>query len=209
MRSFIGRLFWVSAPPTAPKIEPPMSKSSLLFNLRDINTIAVDEAFEALGYLNDSAKTTVVELLADALTIGSSAASTTYRKTGEQLSKEMKRTLGIRANSFMSKEAYDELSETGKEHPLHAHEITLRRAAFSVMRARSLVEAQKFIVSHKKHVTLLKCDGSFPDRCLICKSTDGVVISIEHASPLPPKDCKVEGCGMTFKFEIDWVADLV
>jgi hypothetical protein len=105
------------------------------------------------------------------------------------MSSEAKRAIGVRANDFLSQAALDELTEAGRKLPLNAHEITLLRAHVTVGRAQSIVQALDAGLE-------IRIDGSFADRCPVCKATLGTTLAPDAVDPFPPKDCLQDGCAI-------------
>lgn len=161
-----------------------------------------EEAVTALGFI----KPQHVDLIATLLTLCEvhhpREIFTKFRKRGEQLSRDEKKAIGLRANAFMSREAYDQLTAVGHKEPLDAHYVTLLRATFSMFRDRTL----RSDVVHHPGANLSYC--AIDRQCSTCRRLDGQPLKKELAASLPPPDCPVPACNITFSWHVDWFADL-
>lgn len=151
----------------------------------------VDEAIQSLGYLKPEAAQTLCELIASDPNASHKSVSTAYRKSGTQLSAEEKKALGIRGNAFMTKEAFADLTEKGRQNPLGAHEITMRRAAFAHGRVLEISKAQRAGVKEWKVMGL-------PEECPGCKRLVDAKLSADDISPTGPHDCAREACALFY-----------
>lgn len=151
----------------------------------------VDEAIQSLGYVKPEAASKLCELITRDETLSYSSVSTAYRKEGPQISADEKKALGIRANAFMSKEALADLTEKGRNNPLSAHEITMRRAAFAHGRVREITKAQEAGVSSWKAI-------SVPGECPGCLRLSDTKLCAEEISPIGPPDCAREACAICY-----------
>ncbi|MFT3790793.1 MAG: hypothetical protein QM741_06895 [Rudaea sp.] len=84
---------------------------------------AVRKAIAALGYIKASAETALIAMLQDIPVEHPKKICTAYRKEGEQLSRDEKQALGLRANAFMSRKAFDDLTDHGRDKPLEARTL--------------------------------------------------------------------------------------
>lgn len=161
------------------------------------------EAINSLGYLLPSALPSILALLQDAMFEHPKKVCTRYRGTGPQLSHDEKRIAGLRANAFLSRQAFGELTERGKTIPLQAHELTLLRAEFTLCR-KSLISRAEHpeFGPHTKftHVQLsANCQG-----CARLK--DFGRVPAEHVQIMPPIDCDTETCNLMVDVHMDWLA---
>ena len=89
----------------------------------------VEEAVASLGYLKPGVVEKLTRLIEDEfaqpLQRHPRELATQVRKQGQQLSRDEKKGLGIRANAFMSREALADLTDKGLSSPLAAHEQTV------------------------------------------------------------------------------------
>jgi hypothetical protein len=108
-----------------------------------IEEAAAREAVEQLGVLTPEAIPTIARLLQGDISEHPRAIATRYRKEGEQISDADKRALRIRRNGFLSRQALAEITPAGLGDPLAAHETTLLRATFTVIRDRRVAEGAK------------------------------------------------------------------
>lgn len=168
----------------------------------DIRLASAREAVESLGLLIPECTPTVAALIDPSSGIHPNQVVTDLRKSGQQLSREEKRSLGIRSNAFMSHEALQCLSELGRCRPLTAFSVTLLRAHFSYLRSLRLQESQPH-----KYAALLY-DGTFTD-CGACQSLNGTEVDRQNASPFPPEGCSREACAIGYRWKIDFIAELV
>lgn len=161
------------------------------------------EAIDSLGYLLPSALPSILALLQDAVTEHPKKVCARYRGTGAQLSRDEKRAIGVRANNFLSRKAFDELTDRGKSIPLQAHELTLLRTEFTLCR-KSLISQAKDPefgpLARFTHVQFsARCQG-----CTRLKSFGRV--PAEHVQIMPPIDCETEACNLMVDVHMDWLA---
>ena len=173
------------------KLPSPMCPMSTIF--------WAEEAIRSLGYLKPETAKLIAMLIEENPTQHPRAIATSYRKEGEQIAKEEKKRLGIRANSFMSKDALDDLTEKGLANPLAAHEQTILRASLAVSRARRISSEQE------QGVTQWKFSGAGSDDCAGCKRLEDEVISIDEALPTGPYDCGRDACAAFYMAQMDYL----
>ena len=130
--------------------------------------------------------------------------ATAYRKGGEQLSREEKKALGVRANAFMSRQAADELTDAGKARALTAHETTLLRAGFTENRFNRLHAHDASPDSIMRYFDGFQYQTNATD-CPFCKSVDGTVVQQEDAAILPSPECVCETANYSINRKIDWL----
>jgi len=164
---------------------------------------AAQEAVMRLAYLKPEAIPVIVSLMKDGMAEHPRAIATAYRKDGDQLSVEEKKAAGIRANAFMSRRAFGDLSDKGKANPLAAHEVTLLRAMFAENRFNR-------IVSHGLTDDLMRYfDGFKYDTltrdCPFCGRVDGTVVKPEEVSILPALDCTCETANYRISPQVGWL----
>jgi len=149
---------------------------------------AAREAVTTLGLLTPAASPTVASLLAGDLSEHPRATATRYRKEGEQISDAEKRALGIRKNGFLSKAAFAELTPAGLIAPLAAHEITLLRATFTVIRHRRVLQGEA-MRAQLGHSFIGYIHDTLHRECPACNRLDGLVTDEASAKIMPPADC--------------------
>jgi len=169
----------------------------------NIKTMAAEEAVTRLAYLKPEAVPAIVALMQDGMVEHPRAIATAYRKAGEQLSKAEKKVAGMRTNSFMSRQAFDDLSEEGKARPLAAHETTLLRAMFTENRFHRL-NSHGVPEDLMKHLEGFKYDTLTRD-CPFCGRVDGTVVQANDVAILPPSDCKCETANYMIGPHFDWL----
>ena len=189
----------VEAPPPPQAVAPDNGQKR-----EDFKRQAVKEAISALGLIKPEAEDTMLSFLRDEMDIHPRQTVTGYRK-GEQLSKDEKRALGLRSNAFLSRRAFDELTEDGLEEPLKAHETVLLRATFSLNRYRTLESLKAADVKSMKEFQGIKYDV-LEMRCPVCGPLDGKVIQIEEASILPLKGCTCDTANFGYRAHMDFLA---
>lgn len=168
-------------------------------NLNSIRALSVKEAISALGYLLPEAEESVIALLQDSLFNHPRKVCTNYRMTGEQLSKEEKKSLGLRANAFMSRKAFSELTDKGRKNPLEAHMITLLRAEFTRNRYKTVHSARMHGYDDFVHdPSNSKCPA-----CMHLKEMG--MIKGYQAQIFPPTDCTLEACSLCLRLHIDFI----
>lgn len=197
IRRWYERLF---APRETKKTKPPSEVRALTFNPDTIVEDAIDEAIINLGLLKPSAKASMKALISRCMREGFRAVAISHRKDGEQLTKEEKKGLGIRANAFMSQQAASELTDKGKLKPLEAHFLTLWRADFTIHRAKYIVGASNYEFGR---LTVL---GGPHEGCALCQINSGKKIDPFSISPFPDPECPNEACGIHYLVDIDYKA---
>lgn len=169
----------------------------------ELPALAVAEAVRSLGYVQEAAAPALLRLLDECETEHPRSACARYRGAGEQLDRQEKRALGIRANAAMSRQAASELTTRGRSNPLRAHELTVLRAVFTRHRWRSVMsglEVRDLPVAFR-YRAISRCAGC--DRL----SAPGA-IAVEHALLFPPPDCEHEACNLAVAFKVDFLAAL-
>lgn len=164
---------------------------------------AAKEAVTRLGYLKPEAISAIVSLMKDGMAEHPRAIATAYRKGGDQLSVEEKKAAGIRANAFMSRRAFGDLSDKGKVNPLAAHEVTLLRAMFAENRFNRLT-SHGLTVDLMRYFDGFKYDSLTRD-CPFCGRVDGTVVKPEEVAILPAADCTCETANYMISPKIDWL----
>jgi len=167
---------------------------------------AAREAVITLGLLTPDAIPTIAHLLNGDLSEHPRAIATRYRKEGEQIADADKKALGIRKNGFLSKAALAEITPLGIATPLTAHETTLLRATFSLIRHQRVAQGEASRESLGKvfegylHETLHR-------DCPACNRLNGKVTDAANTVIIPPNDC-VPGCFANYgiRTKIDWLA---
>jgi hypothetical protein len=146
------------------------------------------EATEYLGLLDRSAAPKIADMLATVKTEHPRAITTRYRKLGPQVPVETKKTLGLRANAFLSVDAFSDLTETGKTRALDAHETSLLRASFYKIKAETLS------VAWKAGFEKVRFSPSHLNECAFCQENSNLLLYIEELSELPISRCSREAC---------------
>lgn len=166
---------------------------------------AAKEAVRSLGLLRDEAVPAIAALLERASGDHPRTIATAYRKQGEQLAADEKRALGLRTNAFLSRAAYNQLTERGLAEPLAAHELTLLRATFAMLRMRRAHQARALdLLAYRGEI---KYDSLTLD-CPACKALDGVIASVFDAEILPNPTHSCRTANYTFSAHVDWLADI-
>lgn len=160
------------------------------------------EAVEALGYLKPSAIDSIASMIEGVLVNHSKSITTDYRRTGEQISNEEKKALGIRKNAFMNQQALADLTDKGLAKPLDAHELTLRRALFSTQRIKTIRQGWDRGIDEFEH-------SSFDRQCPACDVLDKKITSGAYAHIFPPRGCTCETGRYGLSIHIDFIEQLV
>ena len=110
----------------------------------------------------------------------------------------------MRANAFMSRSAFAEITEKGMGEPLAAHENTLLRAYFSFARWRSLMRNQHAVASAGIHADAVAYhyDMLLPT-CPTCSELHGTSVTPTAAHILPPESCACETANYMITMRID------
>jgi hypothetical protein len=166
--------------------------------MSDIFIQSAHEAVSSLKLLRSSAVETIAGMLSDCSILHPRAVTTAYRKNGEQLGKEDKKALGLRANAFLSKTAAAELSEAGLRRPLEAHEVTLLRAHFNAMRRAAVEKAETIDADFFEYSTISNdCPG--------CVRMRDQKMSADDLRPSHPPDCEREACPVMIVAKVDFI----
>lgn len=120
---------------------------------------------------------------------------------------EEKKALGIRANGFLSRLALSELTDLGKASPLTAHETTLLRASFSVMRYNAVQQEAQLKKQLGRCFVGFEYDVLAAD-CETCIALSGKVTNGSNAFVLPPPTCTCDTANYGLRQKIDWLADI-
>jgi len=161
-----------------------------------------EEAIRSLGYLKPDAVNTVVSFMGDELVVHPRETATSYRKHGEQIDDDEKKSLGIRKNAFMSRRTLDDLTEKGRTRPLEAHEVTTLRATFAMTRTRNIAQANDLGYDE------FKISSAIDGRCAACDALEGLVVRGGMAPIFPPPDCECETGRYVLQVQIDFLAGL-
>lgn len=174
----------------------------------EVIEIAVDEAIDHLGLVKPSARPAIIAMVRDERGQHPRALCTAYRKKGEQLSKPELKAIGLRANAFMSRNAYNELTEAGLAAPLDAHLNTVLRAFFSFARWRSLWQSALSVKDIDISVDRLSFHyDMLPPVCPTCTALHGTKVMPIDAHILPPPDCECETANYGINMKINWLAE--
>ena len=150
----------------------------------------VQEAISSLGYIKPEYDTALAIMLETNEGQHPKAIALTYRKIGEQISRDEKRSLGLRSNVFFSREALQSLAPAGLLKLQDAHVTTLLRAALSYFRSRMIDDCRK------ANIHQFKVCAAFKD-CPGCVEMGGQIIGSNHAAMLRPNSCAREACALS------------
>ncbi|MCB2074963.1 MAG: hypothetical protein H6917_04925 [Novosphingobium sp.] len=170
--------------------------------------MAAQEAVERLGLLVPEAVNTVFRLLEDTEVVHPKAICTAFRKEGLQLTDEHKRTLKIRKNAFMTREALAEVSELGMQDPIRAHELTVLRASFAVFRHRNALSAERMMRVHPDMPIEVEYDMFHPDTCELCASLHRKPVGLDWGL-LPPSGCTCVTAPYGLHLRVDYIGHAV
>lgn len=175
-------------------------------DLQGIRAAAVEEAFDRLGLLEPTAKPVILDMLVRDTGEHPRAVCTAYRKAGEQLTRDELRASGMRANAFMSREAFAQLTAKGKENPIQAHSTTMLRAFFTTSRWRWVAfghDAIERLSVDPKAVHYFY--DMLPPMCPRCKSLDGTEVRPETALIYPAEDCQCVTANYSILTRVDFL----
>jgi hypothetical protein len=178
----------------------------LTMNVETMRQEAADEAVSKLGLLDTSVVPLIVGFLGGQYE-GEHPRSicSTYRKNGEQISKEEKKKLGLRSNASLSRQAYSDLTDKGRQKPLVSHEQVLLRAWFSVQRFRSVLRIKEMEFPEEHIEWTYEVLNMI---CPACAAMDGKKVDRQNIAVLPPQSCVCETANYVFRVQIDWLADI-
>lgn len=166
---------------------------------------AAQEAVDYLGLLKPQAVNSIENLLSDATSVHPAAICTAYRKNSPQISDEAKKSLGIRKNGFLSSQAFAELSEIGLKNPLRAHELTVLRASFVLLRYCSVQSSLEISTKIGSAFIGFLFDASV-DACKSCRGRDGEIVVDPMSAIFPHSDCSCVTANYGIRAHIDWLA---
>lgn len=165
---------------------------------------SIEEAIHSLGYLRLEALPAIIKAIESAPNAHPRDRARFFRKQGNQLSADEKRALGLRANTLFSREAFDCLTERGRDKPIEAIENTFLRAVFTDMREGSIRAAEQELhrfgdsLEIRVSAPIAECPG--------CQQLDNKPITPEQARTiLPPDNCIREACPITLQTTMDWI----
>ena len=165
----------------------------------------VTEAIEVLGYVYDRFVDPLAALLPKCMAgEHPHAVARALRRDGTQIPPEAKRTLGLRANAFMSEEALAMMTDKGRQNPLCAIESTLLRATFRAIRFAN-IQRVRDLPQELGQPVAARLRGVFPD-CEGCKHLDLRISDpdkIDAAFPIP--GCNRDACAVTVEIEVDFL----
>lgn len=161
------------------------------------------EAINHLGLLQASAVNTIAEMIDFSSTEHPRAITTRYRKSGEQISPELKRSLGVRSNGFMSHTAYSELTDRGRERAIEAHEVTLLRAVFHKTKINTLSQCAQVGFLE------VRFSPSHLSECGFCQKNEDCIMAISDLKELPFRECSREACSALLMPHRDYLAEPV
>lgn len=161
-----------------------------------------EEAVHSLGLIKPEAIGTIALLLTLCESHHPYQVATKFRKRGAQLSAAEKKSLGLRANAFMSYEARALLSPKGMCRPMDAHGVTLLRAALTNFRARTLLAHRP-----QKHFSVLY--SPLDANCQACSKLRKTVVDISTADPFPLPGCQMEACNLSYTLHVDFIGQLL
>jgi hypothetical protein len=123
---------------------------------------------------------------------------TTIRGTGEELSNDEKRALGVRANAKLGRDYVDALSEVGKsENPLGALETCIHRARGRRARKRDLKQAAEWGAGAKLEVLAANDERD----CQAVRKISGTAFSLENVPRLPLDGCDALYCRCLYQIK--------
>lgn len=167
--------------------------------------LAVDEAIQGLGLVKPSGRASILAMVQDQRGLHPRALCTAYRKEGEQLPKAELKAIGLRANAFMSRRAFAELTDRGRDAPLDAHMKTVLRAFFSFARWQSIWRAALGIKDSDIAIEAVSFEyDMLPPVCATCEALNGTKVMPLDAHILPPPDCECETANYSVVMKIDW-----
>ncbi|MGH0002806.1 hypothetical protein ACQU0X_22250 [Pseudovibrio ascidiaceicola] len=146
-----------------------------------------NEAIVHLGYIKAKRIHYLATFFQEISFIDSRKVSLQVRKQDPQLTINQKRELGISKRAFFSLAALEDLTEKGLQDPLHAHEITFRRAAFNVNRYTTIQRHQK------QGFCNFELKAAKPS-CSACNALDGTTIGLKQLRIGNLSECKEEAC---------------
>lgn len=193
------------APPREPKAHTIPEPPRVYPSPSEIKRQAVREAISALGLIKPSAEDTIVGFLADEMETHPRQTLTGYRKGDEQLTKDEKKALGLRSNAFLSRRAYEDLTDAGQKVPLKAHETVLLRATFTLQRYRSLRSIKASGLGGDKTFKGMKYDV-LTMHCPVCGPLDGKTIKLDDATFFPLPGCTCDTANWGYRPDVDFLA---
>ena len=175
-----------------------------LQDLKTIRRMAAEESVGHLKLLKSHAVTIVDSLLENAVHEHPKAICADYRRRGNQISDQEKKALKIRKNAFMNQQALAEISDTGLQDPIRAHELTVLRATFVISRYRTALSAERMILEYAHYPIEVQYDVFHPDACAVCNSLYRKPVPSDWAL-FPPKGCTCVTAPYGLHLNVDYI----
>jgi len=175
-----------------------------LQDLKTIRRMAAEESVGHLKLLKSHAVTIVDSLLEYGVHEHPKAICAAYRRRGNQISDQEKKALKIRKNAFMNQQALAEISDTGLQDPIRAHELTVLRATFVISRYRTALSAERMILEYAHYPIEVQYDVFHPDACAVCNSLYRKPVPSDWAL-FPPKGCTCVTAPYGLHLNVDYI----
>lgn len=183
------------------------SNEPVVLTDHNIKFESAKEAVGHLGLIKPEAIATIIGMMHSMVEHPRSIA-TAYRKEGEQLSLDEKKAASIRANAFMSRQAFDDLTDKGKASPLTGHELTLLRAGFTENRFRHIRLHEDTPANITDYFIGFEYQTNSND-CPFCKRVAGTVIQPKEVAVLPSPECVCDTANYSINAKMDWLKNIV
>lgn len=160
----------------------------------------VDRSGRRLGYLKPDCFPRIAALMEEYEGTHPHQIARKFRQTGQPLSREAKKSIGLRANADMTLEAMTALTEKGLSTPIKGLECTVLDANFAYFRDRQM---QAFIGTDLEDDVTFHIRSAWYD-CPGCVRLNNQEIEPGELHTLPPVDCANEACALTIRPHVDY-----
>lgn len=161
----------------------------------------VDRSVRRLGYLKPEVAPQLAALMDEYEGHHPHQIARKFRQTGEPLSREAKKAIGLRTNADMTTEAVASLTDKGVTSPIKGIEVSLLDASFAYFRQRSM---QSFTGTESNSEATFHIRRAWPD-CPGCLRLHDQEIQPDQLNTLPPSDCANEACALGIRPHIDFI----
>lgn len=165
----------------------------------------VDRSVRRLGYLKPECVPRLAGLMDEHEGQHPHQIARKFRQIGAPLSRDEKKTIGLRTNADMTAEALAALTAKGRQSPVRGLEATLLDASFAYFRHRSIGSLDGTeLATYAKYVL----SAAWKD-CAGCVRLEGSEVDVNDLDDLPPYDCERETCALSIRADVDFIQKFV
>ncbi|MHC5307504.1 hypothetical protein [Bartonella sp. LJL80] len=153
--------------------------------INELAELCAHESCTALGLVRIDKYKDIARLSREAMQLGSRPIELAFRKSGHPIPEVEKKSLKIRKKAFYTYEAYDLLTDKGKESPLDAILYTILRSTSAMSMVKSATE---WIDRGYTRLFYWVPTNSCPQ----CYELDKQEVDLSSLFCFPPKGCECE-----------------